>query len=144
MIYRATESDISAIVGMAVLLWPESNENDMSQDFKKLVGDNECAIFIAALKDEPIGFAQVQLRHDYVEGTNSSPVGYLEGIFVRGDYRRRGYGKKLLGKCEEWAKEQGCGEFAGDCELSNDESLLFHLKMGFKESNRIVCFTKQL
>ncbi len=26
--------------------------------------------------------AQSQLRYDYVEGTESTPVGYLEGIFV--------------------------------------------------------------
>ena len=28
------------------------------------------------------GFAQGQLRYDYVEGTDNSPVGCLEGIFV--------------------------------------------------------------
>ena len=30
----------------------------------------------------PAGFAQCQLRRDYVEGTKTSPVGYPEGIFV--------------------------------------------------------------
>jgi len=28
--------------------------------------------------------------------------------------------------------------------LDNEESLKFHLKMGFAEANRIICFTKSL
>ena len=37
-----------------------------------------------------VGFAQVQLRRDYVGGNHLSPVGYLEGIYVEETYRRRG------------------------------------------------------
>ena len=92
----------------------------------------------------PVGFAQCQLRHDYVEGTASSPVGYLEGIFVAPAYQKQGIARALLASCEKWAKEQGCVEFASDCELSNTNSLRFHLSMGFEEANRIICFTKTL
>ena len=91
-----------------------------------------------------IGFSQCQLRHDYVEGTKSSPVGYLEGIFVDGAHRRLGYAARLLSACEGWAKEKGCREFASDCELTNTDSLKFHLSLGFTEANRIICFTKKL
>lgn len=91
-----------------------------------------------------MGFAQCQLRRDYVEGTESSPVGYLEGIFVAEEYRHQGVARKLLAACEIWAKEQGCTEFASDCELANTASLRFHLNVGFQEANRIICFTKKL
>ena len=47
-------------------------------------------------------------------------------------------------KCEKWAKEKGCSEFASDCELENDESLKFHIAMGFEEANRIICFKKDI
>ena len=87
---------------------------------------------------------ECQLRHDYVEGTHSSPVGYLEGIFVKEDYRKRGIAKKLLQACEQWSKEKGCTEFASDCEITNEQSLKFHLKADFSEANRIICFTKKL
>ncbi len=50
----------------------------------------------------------------------------------------------MLDVCQKWAKEQGCTEFASDCELVNEDSLKFHLKMGFEEANRIICFTKKL
>ena len=59
-------------------------------------------------------------------------------------YREQGIAKQLLAACEEWAKTMGCREFASDCELSNTQSLAFHLRAGFQEANRIICFTKEL
>ena len=79
-----------------------------------------------------------------MEGTETSPVGYLEGIFVEEPYRNRKIASALLSACETWAKERGCREFASDCELLNADSLRFHLAAGFTEANRIICFVKTL
>jgi len=59
-------------------------------------------------------------------------------------YRKKGLARELLGVCEQWTREHGCTEFASDCELVNEESLKFHLRMGFEEANRIICFTKKI
>ena len=144
MIRKAQAEDLDAIVALAALLWPETDAAELRQEFRAHTDDGECAVFLAAEDGRDIGFAQCQLRHDYVEGTESSPVGYLEGIFVREGYRLRGTAAELLRSCEEWAAGQGCREFASDCELSNADSLAFHLKAGFAEANRIICFTKRL
>lgn len=77
-------------------------------------------------------------------GTKTTPVGYLEGIFVSENCRNRGYARELLGACESWAREKGCTEFASDCEIDNAGSLRFHMAMNFTEANRIICFTKRL
>ncbi len=106
--------------------------------------NDEAACFIKYVDNVPIAFAQCQLRHDYVEGTESSPVGYLEGIFVSNGYRKRGYAAELLTECERWAREQGCTEFASDCEIDNEDSLKFRLSLGFEVMNRIICFKKIL
>ena len=143
MIRRAFSEDVHAVAGLAGLLW-EGDPEEYADEFSELITMDECAVFLDIENDQPIGFAQCQLRHDYVEGTDSSPVGYLEGIFVCEEYRRQGRARALLCACEEWSKAQGCAEFASDCELTNTESLLFHMKMGFIEANRIICFTKQL
>lgn len=81
---------------------------------------------------------------DYVEGTATSPVGYLEGIFIKPEYRNKGLARELIKACEEWAKEKGCKEFASDCELHNEESRRFHMATGFDEANRIICFVKKI
>ena len=103
------------------------------------------AVFYMYLDGEvPVGFAQCQLRFDYVEGTDSSPVGYLEGIFVTENYRKKGIAKQLVNACEQWSIENGCTEFASDCEITNVESYNFHMKIGFQEEARIICFRKNL
>jgi len=144
MIRRATVSDAPTVAEMAIKMWTSHEVDELAADFADLIALSECAIFIMYNDDTPIGFAQCQLRHDYVEGTDSSPVGYLEGIFVEEPHRRKGCARKLLAACQEWAREQGCSEFASDCELDNAESLAFHLRMGFIEANRIICFTKDI
>lgn len=145
MIYKADLSDIDNITEMALILFNSHNREELRDEFLDLISDdNNCAVYIAVCDNTPIGFAQVQLRRDYVEGTETCPVGYLEGIFVKEEYRKHGFAAKLLNACEKWAKEKGCTEFASDCELTNDTSLEFHLKVGFSEANRIICFTKKL
>ena len=144
MIVKAEEKDISAVAALAAALWPHHSARELEAEFAPLLGKKEAAVFLQLEGSTPVGFAQCQLRHDYVEGTQTSPVGYLEGIFVRPEFRHRGLAKQLLGACESWAKEKGCMEFASDCELGNDASLNFHLSGGFAEANRIVCFTKTL
>ena len=116
----------------------------MAKEFVEIIRSPEGVIFLGEIDGQNIGFAQCQLRHDYVEGTETSPVGYLEGIFIEEKYRKKGYAKQLLAACENWALEQGCTEFASDCELDNTESLKFHMSLGFEEANRVICFTKSL
>ena len=111
---------------------------------RQLILQDDSNVFLAYQNDEAIGFAQCQLRYDYVEGTSSSPVGYLEGLFVKKEFRKQGFAKKLVVDCENWSKEKGCREFASDCELENEQSLAMHLKLGFVEANRIICFKKDL
>lgn len=143
-IIQGTLDDLKAIVTLAIKLWPEHLPSELEEFFQAFLTDKKGVVFLALVKGEPVGFSQVQLRHDYVEGTSTSPVGYLEGIYVNEDRRMKGIGKALVQAGEVWSKSQGCQEFASDCFLENTESLLFHLKVGFIEASRLICFTKQL
>lgn len=132
---------------LAQLLWPEHTREELQEEFEQVLLSQKGAVFLAygsAAASQAVGFAQCQLRHDYVEGTKCSPVGYLEGIYVQPDSRRQGIAGALLKACEQWASRQGCREFASDCELSNKQSLRFHLDCGFTEAGRVICFVKEL
>lgn len=144
MIRKATLEDVPQLVSLAIQMWKSHTVEDLTKIFCEHIRKGKNIIFLAISEEHIVGFAQCGLRFDYVEGTDSSPVGYLEGIFVLEEYKKRGYAKELLGECQNWAKDQGCLEFASDCELDNEDSLKFHLKMGFAEANRIICFTKSL
>ena len=144
MIRKAGIENLEEIANLAVLMWTETTVQDLVAEFSDIVSKEDAQFFLAYDQDILVGFAQCQLRYDYVEGTDSSPVGYLEGIFIKEEFRHKGYAKELLSECEKWANEKGCKEFASDCEIDNDSSLGFHMAMGFREANRIICFTKKL
>ncbi len=144
MITRATEIDAPALAKLAIQMWSNHTLSELEEDFAEIIGNENAVCFIKYAEGKPIGFAQCQIRHDYVEGTETSPVGYLEGIFIQEEYRHRGFAKELLQKCEKWANDKKCSEFASDCELNNIDSLKFHLAMGFDEVNRIICLRKEI
>lgn len=144
IIRKANAADLAALTELGVQLWPDNEAGELAEEFSQIMAQEDAAFFIAFEGEQAVGFSQCQLRRDYVEGTESSPVGYLEGIFVADGFRRRGFAAQLLSACEAWAKEKGCREFASDCELDNADSLRFHLSLGFEEANRIICFTKKL
>lgn len=143
-IYKAKKEDALTVAKLAIQMWEDNVLEELAAELAELMKSPEAVVFLGAVDGKAIGFAQCQLRHDYVEGTETSPVGYLEGIFVETEYRKRGFAKQLLTACENWAKEQGCTEFASDCELDNTGSLKFHMSLGFEEVNRVICFKKKL
>lgn len=144
MVRIATNVDSRVLAEMAVQIWDSHTVDELETEFIETLNEKQSVFFIKYINGLPVGFAQCGLRTDYVEGTESSPVGYLEGIFVKEEYRKNGYAKELLFSCEIWAKEIGCREFASDCEIDNIDSFKFHMAMGFDEANRIICFKKRL
>ena len=141
---QASGADAAAVTALACELWPDHSAEEMREEYDSLLAREDAAIFLYKEQGEAVGFAQCQLRRDYVEGTETSPVGYLEGIYVREGARRQGIARKLLSVCEDWAKAKGCTEFASDCELDNTDSQRFHRAVGFDEANRIVTYVKRL
>ena len=103
------------------------------------------AVFVATDGEggEPIGLAEVSLR-EYAEGCSTSPVGFLEGWFVKQEARGRGVGRMLVEAGERWAREQGCTEFASDAEADNAASIRAHKALGFENLGAVVCFRKSL
>lgn len=143
-IRQAGEADIDLTTEFFMRLWPEHEYGDLREEIAGVIGKADAAIYLAYLDRRPAGAAQCSIRRDYVEGTVSSPAGYLEGIYVLPDYRRQGIAGSLLRCCENWAKARGCKEFGSDCALDNEESYRFHIGVGFAEAARVICFAKEL
>ena len=142
-IQKAAPTDSMTLAVLASRMW-EHDPIELEPEFAELTSSPEAACFLAFDGAKAVGFAQCQLRHDYVEGCETSPVGFLEGIYVDDAHRRGGVARALLSACEDWARSVGCTEFASDCELDNHDSLAWHLKAGFEEVNRTIWFAKKL
>lgn len=143
-IIKATDKDIDDLAQMASELWPENELEDLKRDFIYIIGHLKNKVFLAKNDGKGIGFIHMTIRTDYVEGSSSSPVGYMEGLYVKPDYRNNGIAKELYEAGAKWAKSKGCSEVGSDCTLSNKLSNDFHYKIGFEEANKIVCFIKQI
>lgn len=141
---RADKTVIPKLAPLILKLWPDRTLQESEDIAREYICSEEKALFFLEMDGTCTGIAMCSLRHDYVEGCESSPIGYLEGIFVDETFRAHGIAKKLCSECEAWARSLGCREFSSDCELNNTASLKFHLAIGFTEENRIICFRKEL
>jgi aminoglycoside 6'-N-acetyltransferase I len=129
---------------MGMKLWPHHNK-DLRSVFKDIVKSPKQTLLLCRTREgKAAGFANFSIRTDYVEGSNSSPVGYLEGIFVEERFRKLGVAKMLVAEGERWAFKKGCSEIGSDAELVNTKSHKFHRAIGFKEANRIVAFIRRI
>lgn len=145
IIRELTIDTVSHVLPLLDGLWPGQSKEQWVMEVEESLEDKDSTFFLAYLESgKAIGFSQVQLRKDYVEGTETSPVGYLEGLYVKDSERKRGYARALVRAAEAWAEQRGCTEFASDVELHNVESQSMHERLGFTEVNRIVCYVKPL
>ena len=141
---RADPGDSEALAKLVGIIWPEHTPEELERIIRNYMNSDSSAVFSESADGQIVGAALCCLRNDDVEGCETSPVGYLEGVSINEEYRHKGIAKRLVSECEQWAREKGCSEFASDCELTNTASLNFHLCIGFQEENRIICFKKML
>lgn len=90
-----------------------------------------------------LGFIELSLRN-VVDGCLSSPVGYIEGIYVVAEHRGCGVSRSLFDAALDWCRDHGCTEIATDAELENESAQRFHRHLGFEETYRVVQFRKSL
>lgn len=65
------------------------------QDGAELLANAHLSTFLVLdEQSQAVAFADAALRHDYVNGCESSPVVYLEGIYVQPASRRRGLARR--------------------------------------------------
>lgn len=139
----ATDGDWLALREM---LWPDSTREDHAVEMARVAEDPfRFGQFLA--RDGAgarLGFAEVSLRTDYVNGTESSPVAFIEGLFVLPHARRRGVAGALMAEVVAWARARGCRELASDALLDNIGSHAMHAALGFAETERVVYFRRLL
>lgn len=91
-----------------------------------------------------LGFAEVAVRTDFVNGCKHRPALFLEGIYTRPEHRGRGVARALCEAAGRWGLEQGCREFASDVYGDDENSLAAHRGLGFEETEKVVYFRKPL
>jgi len=147
--WRVASPDLGQMTAwrqMRQALWPEMAEAENLHETEAMMTETLRFFVRIALnrEDKPVGFVEATVRNDYVNGCATSPVVFLEGIYVEPWARRQGAARTLAGAVEEWGRKMDCREFASDALLENSDSHSMHRALGFEETERVVCFRKDL
>ncbi len=144
-IVKVTHDDLNEWLDLTLKLWPDESHEERQISLTKILQSPREAGFIVRTEDgQAIAFMNLSLRYDYVSGATQSPVAYVEGIYVKDEYRKQGVGKFLIQYAQKWGLENGCVELASDALLENTASYDFHTKVGFQEVERVVTFIKKI
>lgn len=145
-IERCASAEQAGWLTLREALWPHCSRDEHGADMARLVADTDrYTQFVAYAENRlPVAFAEASLRSDYVNGTSTSPVAFLEGIYVVPQYRCQRIAARLVSSVTQWAASHGCREFASDALLENELSQLVHKALGFQETERVVYFLKTL
>ena len=145
-IVQAGPSHVPAWMALREALWPAVDRPVHLGEIQGQLADGDrCAAFLAIdARGHVIGLAEATVRTDHVNGAESSPVAFLEGICVAPESRRRGVAGRLVEVVAAWGRSRGCRELASDALLENAESHAFHRAIGFAETERVVFFRRAL
>ena len=84
-------------------------------------------VIFALEKGQEVGFAL--FFHNFSTFLGRAGI-YLEDLFVKPNYRKRGHGKALIKKVAQIAVERGCGRLELSCLDWNKPSIDFYLSLG--------------
>lgn len=145
-IERCSSLDQPGWLEMRMALWQDATADEHRGYMAISLAQPErfLQLMIYDVQRQPIGFIEGSIRSDYVNGTETSPVGFVEGVYVIPSWRRRGIARQLFTAIGDWAKARGCRELASDALLENEASQRAHRALGFRETERVVYFTRGL
>lgn len=112
-------------------------------DHIKQSEDWHCFFITEGEADVVIGLAELSLRN-IVDGCYTSPVPYLEGLYLLPTKRGMGYGEEVLRRLLQWAKQEGYQEFGTDAEADNTGAIRFYHRLGFKTVDTVVALKMDL
>jgi aminoglycoside 6'-N-acetyltransferase I len=129
---------------MRIALWPDGSAAEHRSAMAEVLARGLYVRLALDGAGAAVGFVEAAKRVDYVNGATSSPVAFLEGLYVEPAARRRGVARQLVESVVAWALEQGLIELASDSLIDNVSAHAAHRGLGFEETERVVCFLRPL
>ncbi|RPE28385.1 aminoglycoside 6'-N-acetyltransferase I [Acinetobacter sp. BIGb0102] len=143
-IMPVTEPLLADWLQLRILLWPDHEDAHLPEMRRLLEQPYTLQLLSYNDQQQAIAMLEASIRYEYVNGTQTSPVAFLEGIYVLPEYRRSGVATTLVQQVEDWAKQFSCTEFASDAAIDNTISHAMHRALGFQETERVVYFKKKI
>jgi len=148
MIRNATKEDIDGLVDL-IILFEQAIEEIYKGDFsglkidKKIIqdvliegfDDKYHTILVIEENNQLIGFGDVWM---YPEFGHAGYSAYLHNLFVKKDFQKKGYGKRLLGEFISIAQEKKATAFHITTSFKNKNAIALYKKMGIDDEGLLL------
>ena len=128
-IRRALTRDAAQLVALAEQLIPLKEGAARDGLLRTALHDPACTIFVAEADDRLVGFIEVRVVPDFVEG---APIAIIHNLVVETDYRRQGVGSHLIQRVKDEVEQRNVTETHVWTEFDNHPALLFYTRHGFR------------
>ena len=112
-------------------VFPDMTYERLKKNLLEVFDFSNKKVFVIEEDSKKIGFIILEFR------TRKNKLIFVDELYVDEDYRKMGYGKKLMDFAYSFAKENDCSRVELNCWCFNEDANNFYKKLGYKEQ-RIV------
>ena len=123
---------------------PDAHADQLATEIAAMLARDDWAAFGAETGDHALVGLIELFERNVAESCDTSPVTYVEGLWVDPQWRRRGVARALLQAGIGWGRSRGRTEIASDVQIANLVSQAVHRHLGFEETERLVTYRMEI
>jgi GNAT superfamily N-acetyltransferase len=133
LIRRATTDDAETIATLLGELGYPTSARSIPRRLQSLDREGSPVFLAVGADDTPLGLAAVT-RHAALHA--EAPVAYITALVTSSNARGQGVGRALVGACEGWARERGCGRLSVTSAEHRSDAHSFYPSCGLPYTGR--------
>lgn len=140
IIRNACEADCAGIARLATQLGYPASANEIRPRLQRVLASGNDVVFVAESGGELAGWIHGFLSQ-LLESNHRVEIG---GLVVDASLHRQGFGRELVRRVEDWARERGVTELSVRCRTTRPEAHQFYERLGYRAAKTQIAFRKQI
>jgi len=140
-IRSALSSDVPSIATLCDSLGYPASEQTVARRLERVLGDGRHALFVAeGPEGEIAGWVHICERLLVIAGRQAA----IEGLVVGREHRRRGMGRLLMERAEQWARARDCTEVKLRSNVERQQAREFYEGIGYVQVSTQRAYLREL
>jgi GNAT superfamily N-acetyltransferase len=137
---RARPEDAAGLVSLVGQLGYPSSAVEVARRLARVLARDDHVVFLAADGERTLGWVHV-LEFSTLA---SEPCALITGLVVESAMRRRGVGRALVERAEQWARSRGLSNMRLRSRVTRAEAHAFYRRLGYRSVKQQLQFRKEL
>jgi GNAT superfamily N-acetyltransferase len=132
LVREAKKEDLQDILRLYQQLFPDedySNSGHYLETWNEILSDKKIVCFIVYVESVPVSTCLISIIPNL--SRDQRPYALIENVVTHKDYRRKGFGKLVMEKAVNFAKQKNCYKVMFLSSSARKEAHLFYTKIGF-------------